>query len=371
MKKADTLHIHGEPSLIIGDETARLTCTQRGGHVRIDVRGTDGQWHSPYSLPPWQPANEPAMPPLLQILRGDFFCFPFGVTEGSAYPHGETANRTWRVESTEGHAARLVLELEEMPGRVTKILRFDPASAVLLQEHVIEGVDGTFNYGHHPILAVPEGKRGLLSASPIRFGQVHAGFAVAEAGEKSSLKCGARFDSLDKVDCANGSTSTLAEFPMRPASEDLVMFAAAGSGIAWNAMSMPGYLWISLRRVNDFPASLLWMSNGGRPQPPWSGKHTGRIGIEDVCSYFDKGAHISRRGLLDDEGIPTSRVFRADTPVRLPHLQAVIPRTKNVRVTAIELVEAQSAVHITFADGTDHTLQIPEAFPGALAPDVS
>lgn len=64
---------HGEPTLFIGGDNARLTITPRGGHSRLEFRDAEGAWQSPHSLPP-----------LLQILRGDFFCFPFGVSEGHA-----------------------------------------------------------------------------------------------------------------------------------------------------------------------------------------------------------------------------------------------------------------------------------------------
>ena len=363
MNHFDTIHNHGEESLVLGGGPARLTCTLRGGHVRIELPDSAGRWDSPHSLPPWQPGDYPGAPPLLQVLRGDFFCFPFGVTEGSTYPHGETANRPWRVESTDRNSARLVLELEEMPGRVTKLIRFNPPSGALLQEHLIEGVEGQFNYGHHPILYVPDGATALLSTGPIRFGQVYPhGFAVVDQDEHSVLKDGARFSSLDRVECRDGSQSTLAEYPVRPVSEDLVMFTPEQPGIAWNALSMPGYLWLGLRRTADFPSTLLWMSNGGRPRPPWNGVHTGRIGIEDVCSYFHEGAHRSRLGLLDSEDIPTSRQFRASTPVRLWHLQVVIPQADPIQVAGIQLASETSCLQVRFMDGAERTLRLPADF---------
>jgi hypothetical protein len=336
---------HGEPTHFLGTDSARISITPRGGHLRIEYRDAGGEWHSPYSLPPWRPDECPDAPALLQILRGDFFCFPFGVTSGLADPHGETANRVWNPAEASDRSATFVMELESMPGRVTKKLAFDPGALLLRQEHLIDGVEGVFNYGHHPILRVPEGQKAILSTSPIRFGQVYPnGFAVAAEGETSALKNGARFSSMDRVETADGGSSTLSEYPVRPAAEDLVMFAAASSGWAWNAFFIPGCLWLSFRKVEDFPSSLYWMSNGGRPQAPWNGRHTGRIGIEDICSHFHDGAHISARDLLNDHRIATARRFQPDQPVALTHWQCLIPtdlppcRIEQVEIDAGRLI---------------------------------
>lgn len=239
------------------------------------------------------------------------------------------------------------MKLESMPGRVTKRLDFDSDALRLRQQHLIEGVDGDFNYGHHPTLRVSEGHTAILSTGPIRFGQVYPdGFAVQADGETGALRDGAKFSSLDTVETAGGGTSTLAEYPIRPASEDLVMFTADSDDWAWNAGFLPGCLWLSFRKVADFPSSLYWMSNGGRPQAPWNGIHTGRLGIEDVCSYFHDGAHISTRDLLQEQGIPTARRFRTDQPVTLAHWQCIVPTAISpCRIDRVEIGAGRITIH--------------------------
>lgn len=346
--------IQGEQSLILGNDRSRATVTLRGGHARVEWReGSDRPWRSPYSLAPWLPEQYPQSPVLLQVLRGDFFCFPFGVTEGSEFPHGETANRLWTVESANKNSAVLSLRFSTMSGSVTKRIEYNAAAGALWQEHVIDGVEGQFNYGHHPILHVPGPVRAWLSTSAFQFGQVHPdGLAIAAEGEQGQLQPGGRFDSLEDVPAANGAMVSLAAHPALSQSEDLVMYSGVAAALGWNALSFPGFLWVSLRRTVDFPSTLLWLSNGGRSQAPWSGRHVGRLGIEDVCSYFHEGAHRSRLDLLGPKGIATSRRFRRNQITRLPHLQLAIPRDEPFgQVAEINYAADGGALEIRGVDG--------------------
>lgn len=338
---------NGEPTQYLGTKDTRLYVTPRGGHLWMEYRDAEGQWSTPYSLSPWTPEEHPDLPVLLQVLRGDFFCFPFGVTEGLAYPHGETANRIWKLEDSTDASATYVMDLESMPGRVTKQLDLDADARLFRQRHVIEGVDGVFNYGHHPILKVPEGQKAILSTGPFHFGQVYPnGFAVAEDGETGALKDGARFSSLDAVATADGGVSTLAEFPVRDGCEDLVLFAADSEDWAWNAFFIEGCLWLGFRKAADFPSTLYWMSNGGRAQPPWNARHLGRIGIEDVCSHFHDGAHVSSRDQLKEHGIPTARRFDPAHPVTVDHWQCVIPtELPPCKIERVEIGNGRLSVH--------------------------
>ncbi len=347
------LILHGEPSLVLGNESSRAAITPRGGHVRVEVISPSAEgWQSPYSLPPWTPSEFTDLPTLLQVLRGDFFCFPFGVTEGSRFPHGETANRTWTVDSSNLATATLHLDLEEMPGTVTKRVRYDPSNHALYQEHTVFGVSGVFNYGHHPILAVPSGQKGKFSTGPIRFGQVYPhGFADSTCGENATLQAGASFDALTRIATMTGDAISLAEYPPTARFEDLVMFVPVHAPIARNAFVTPSFVWLSLRRTSDFPSTLLWLSNGGRPQAPWHSRHTGRIGIEDVCSYFHEGAHRSRLDPLAKQRIPTARRFRPSKPDVFRHIQLVIPTSVEMTaVRAVALDESASKIGIEFED---------------------
>ncbi len=49
-----------------------------------------------------------------------------------------------------------------------------------------------------------------------------------------------------------------------------------------------------------------------------------RMGLEEVYSHFHDGVDVSRQDLLRDKDVPTTRLFYADTRVRLPIIQAAV-----------------------------------------------
>ena len=213
-------------------------------------------------------------------------------------------------------------------------------------EHQIKGLDGNFNYGTHPILDfshLPEGA-GRVTTSPFHWASVFPGpFANSADGETQALKEGAEFSDLREVKLAAGGTTDLTHYPARLGNEDLVMMshppATAEQPFAWSAAVMDGYVWFALKNPVDFPSTLLWMSNGGRSAPPWNGRHTGRLGIEDVCSHFSDGVDKSRLDLLAKHGIRTTRKFNPDQTVSLRHIHAVAAVPENFGAVA-EILQA-------------------------------
>jgi hypothetical protein len=99
--------------------------------------------------------------------------------------------------------------------------------------------------------------------------------------------------------------------------------ATTAQPFAWSACVTEGHVWFSLKNPADYPATMFWLSNGGRSAAPWDGRHTKRVGIEDVCSHFCDGVDVSRKDLLSGLGIPTTRRFSKETPVSLRNIQAV------------------------------------------------
>ena len=306
-----------------------LAITRTGGQmapVQFDLG--NGQSASPYSVAPWSPEECPeGTPALLKALRGDFFCFPFGVSELTPHPHGAPANLDWDLaEQTEN---RLVLALHDpvTGADFRKELSLNDSHRAIYIRHTVENISGQFNYGHHPILEFPEDAGPCaVRTGPIKFGQVYPGaFENPVDGGVSVLKQGARFDSLEEVPLASGDMTSLASYPNRPGSEDLVMFSPADPEFGWTAVHFPGFFWMAIRSCRELPSTLFWLSNGGRPYAPWSSRHVRRLGIEDVCSHFHDGAEISGEDRLASEGIPTSRAFDTGTSTSIHHIQLVHP----------------------------------------------
>ena len=77
------------------------------------------------------------------------------------------------------------------------------------------------------------------------------------------------------------------------------------------------------------PATLLWMSNGGRYSAPWKGRHVNVMGVEDVTGFFHTGLNGSARpNALSKRGLTTCHQLRADRPFAVRYIMAVaaIPR---------------------------------------------
>ena len=320
------LAIHGEPSFHLAAPELDLHVTARGGHLAPVIFHLPGRDVSPYALAPWEPAEFPDVPPLLAVLRGDFLCLPFG-GQIDGPPHGEPANGDWTLLTADARALHLGIDAG---GHFEKILSTHAGQHAVFCEHRISNLDGNFNYGNHPILdlsGLPE-HTGRVTVSPFRWASVFPGaFSNPAAGESQALAEGSRFNDLREVQLAAGGTTDLTKYPARPGNDDLVMMINAAATpeqpFAWSAAVLDGYVWFSLKNPADFPATMLWLSNGGRTAPPWNGRHLGRIGIEEVCSYFANGVDLSRQNLLAAEGIPTTRHFKFGETVSLKTIQAV------------------------------------------------
>lgn len=350
---------HGAPSYSLKSDLVSLHISIEGGQLS-PVEFTLGQRTvSPYSLSPWKPRElDQSLPPLIKNLRGDFFCLPFGPQE-NGLPHGETANNHWEKIAETPDSIILAIEPSDVSAKVTKTIALKPSQTALYVSHTIEGLDGDWSYGNHPILdfsGQPD-ESVRISVSPFRWASVYPEwFSNPADGANQALEIAALFTDLSEVPLANGGTTDLTRYPARPATDDLVMMVSeaptAEQPFAWSACVLDGYVWFALKNPNDFPATLFWISNGGRSAAPWNSRHTTRIGIEEVCSYFCDSVDISRKDLLRNLSIPTSRRFSQDEIVTLKFIQAVAAAPSGFGLISSIVPDGQNHVTITDENGT-------------------
>ena len=178
--------VAGQPSWRLASREVEAFVTEQGGHLGPVVFDRRGRKIQPFSIAPWAGEKpNPGLPPLLQVLRGDFFCLPFGGNEapyrGEKHPpHGETANGRWRLESLEqtqgASTLRLSLATRVRPGRVDKEISLIDGQNLVYCRHTISGMSGPMNLGHHAMLKFPEApESGLIATSPFVSGQVFPG----------------------------------------------------------------------------------------------------------------------------------------------------------------------------------------------------
>jgi hypothetical protein len=293
----------------------------------------------PLSVNPWaEERTDVDLPPVIKVLRGDFFCMPFGLNEqpwgGEKHPvHGESANAKWSLQSAgrieHGFEFRAFLKTAIRAAKVEKVIRLMDNQPVVYCRHIISGLRGPMNFGHHALLRFPSGTgTGLVATSPFAFGQVFpADFEDPRKGGYSSLKPGARFHSLARVANRFGGYADLSSYPAREGYDDLVMLVTPSRAtLAWSAVTFPTqcYTWFALRDPSVLRQTVLWHSNGGRHYAPWSGRHRYVLGIEEITGNFHWGLKESvARNPISRFGSATSRWFRPDKPLTVNYIMAV------------------------------------------------
>lgn len=348
--------IHGQPSWRFASDRIEAFITVTGGQLGPITFDRRGRKLRPYAVAPWAEEKLPDQTPaIIQVLRGDFFCLPFGGNStpwsGERHPvHGETANRRWQLESLRkgpgGTRLHLSLETTIRTGRVDKRIWLPPGQNTVYSEHTISGMRGPMSFGHHAMLRFPElPGSGLVSTSPFLLGQVYPGvLELPEKGGYSLLKPGAEFDSLSRVATTTGEMADLSRFPARRGFEDLVLMVSdPAPAFAWTAVSFPGqrYAWFALKDPRVLRQTILWISNGGRHYPPWSGRHVGVMGLEEVTSFFHEGlAESVKSNALSQRGFPTCVALDPRRPLAVRYITGVAPIPVSFgRVVAIDAAE--------------------------------
>lgn len=335
MPSLETKSILGQETMLIKTRDAEAGVTTLGGQLWPAKFRVGSRWISPLSAAPWA-LEKPTVPNILKVLRGDFFCMPFGgnttIHAGERHPvHGETANRKWKREpSPAPDALHFSLRTKIRSGRVDKFISLVEGHPAIYQKHVVSGLSGRMPAGYHAMLHFPKQGSARISTSAFVRGQVFPGqFESAAEGGYSCLKRGAAFSSLKNVPQADGGKADLSIYPAREGFEDLVMLVSDASlPFAWTAavVAEEGWVWFSLKDPRVLRSTIFWMSNGGRHYPPFSGRHRGVIGIEDVTSYFHHGhAESVRPNPLNKAGVPTFIEFTPDSPVTVNSIMAAAP----------------------------------------------
>ena len=360
--------IHGQPSWRLASKDVEAFVTEIGGHLGPVTFERRGRKIQPFSVAPWaQERFNPPLKPIIQVLRGDFFCLPFGGNgtpyRGERHPiHGETANANWVFESLQTVTGRTCLHLslktKVRAGRVDKKLYLVDGQNVVYSQHIISGMSGPMNPGHHAMLKFPDTSgSGLLSTSRFVYAQVLP--QVFEEPAKrgySALRPGAQFKSLEKVPRLNGKTADLSRFPARRGFEDLVMLVSdVDLPFAWTAVAFQrqGFVWFALKNPRILRETVFWISNGGRHYPPWNGRHINVMGLEEVTSYFHLGlAESARRNPISAKGYPTFLSLNPRRPLRVPYIMGVarIPAGFD-RVKSIDAVRGNQAITLRSANG--------------------
>ncbi len=352
--------VRNEPSWCLSTRSTRLAVTRVGGHVApVTFFADSAAPIEPYYIAPWwDEGTDPELPSLLAVLRGDFFCAPFGNNEkprdGKHYPpHGESANARWQLEEVRHGAAGARLRMSQEQtitgGRIEKTLLLVEGHQAVYSRHVLTGMEGPMPIGHHPNHYIPDDAgQAYLSFAP--YTHAHTYVEPVERPEHrgySILQPDTAIEDLRRCPRRDGTTTDLTRYPARRGYEDIVILAGCkGEPFGWSALALPsrGYVWFSLKDPRVLVSTLLWFSNGGRHVAPWSGRNHNCIGIEEITGFFHAGIHAcAEKNFLSEMGIATHVMLKRDEALAVNFIQGVARINPDFKgVSAIEAKDEET-----------------------------
>lgn len=355
----------GQPSWRVATRAVEVFVTETGGHLGPVTFRIGKQRIQPFAIAPWaEEKTHRNLPAVLKVLRGDFFCLPFGGNEkafhGEHHPaHGETANARWKCESIRADHLHLSLKTRTRSGRVDKHISLRADQTAVYQRHIITSMKGAMSLGHHAMLQFPDTPGcGRLSTSRFLRGHV-APMPLETSAEcgRSALKSGSAFRALEKVRTHDGGWTDVSTYPARRGHDDLVLLETdLRQPLAWTAVTFPAkrYVWFALKDPRILRQTILWLSNGGRRYAPWNGRHLNLMGLEEVTGYFHYGlAESARRNPLAAKGALTCHRLQAEQPLAVNYIMAIaaIP-TGFDRVASITPASDRQSVRLTSHNGS-------------------
>ena len=342
------------------------------GHI-ADLRIRDGQRIlTPLHRAPWvdDPATvfPDATPPNVRRLSGDFFCAPFGRNDVEEAPsHGWPANSAWDHIETIRQDDRLTaifrLQRAVMGATVEKRITLIAGHPFIYQEHSFSGGAGTISAAHHVMVHMADG--GDLAFSPKQGAQTPPEALETDPNRgRSLLAYPAHTENLTEFPLADGGMADLTRYPVGGHHEDfLTLVEAPARSLGWSVVNRKAERdrIIILKQPDVLPVTMLWMSNGGRDYAPWSGHHTGVLGIEDARASPLGHADSCRDNDLTRSGIPTA--FLLDTGRRITLRQVIGACDEKTGEGALnDLCEESSGLSLKFRDGGTRTLRYDSAF---------
>ena len=289
----------------------------------IRFRLPDGRVVQPMAVAPWAedpPERRASLPGVLQRLRGEWPCVPFGapdIPEGlpdaweGAPPnpvdpvfHGLAANSAWTVTAQRPDEVHLSFRfpIDHPLDHLTRVVRAvtgEAAVACTLEVTARRAVETTLAL--HAVFALAPDVCVTLLQIPHTSGRT---FPVQVERKVSVLTPDAPFETLAAVAGEEGPFD-LTRMPLAMRTEELVQLCGT-SGAA--RLAHPDHKTVFEFDAEQFPSVLLWISNRGRGTYPWNNRFTA-LGIEPLRGAFDLGPGGS--------AWPGNPIARSGTPTSL------------------------------------------------------
>jgi hypothetical protein len=210
-------------------------------------------------------------------------------------------------------------------------------------------------FAHHPMIRIVGGAR--LFTSPKRLA-VTPDAPIVEG--RHALAGGTAIHDHTKVPATEGGTIDVSQLPISDGDEDFVaLVEAEGSALGWTAVLREAFddIVFVLKDPSVLPLTMLWHSNGGRQDAPWSGRHRGVLGIEDGIAAGAAG-HKAALGetVFSKAGVPTAFELNDGVTHRVAHVIGAVPRP--VGWSAIESITLEDG-RLVIAEANGNTIEMP------------
>lgn len=286
----------------------------------------DGRQVSPLHVAPW--GNDPereTLPEILQELRGEWPCVPFGSDavrslpngwaatgesfDGADVPHGHSSNVHWDWRTCDDR--QITMECHYPDHHPVRLLRRwivpDPGAAAIDITLEIEARRPCrLPIGLHPTFRLSP-RPGSVVIEPSDYDRVWSFPGDVEPG--AALFAPERqWPSLAEVGTRGDSMVDAAQVPLAEDIEDLLQLSGIDGSLALHYRDEGFRARLSWQKEH-FPSLLLWYSNRGRKACPWNGRHVA-LGVEPIASAFDLGPAISNAtNPLASSGAATAVAF--------------------------------------------------------------
>lgn len=300
----------------------------------------DGRQVSPLHVAPWfDDPDRAAQPPILQELRGEWPCVPFGTDglralpkgwsasgetfDGAGVPHGHSSNVEWMFTKVDATSVTLACAYPDTHPirRLSRTIAADPDAPALDITLTVEARRPCrLPIGLHPTLRLPT--TGTARLDPPSFREGHVFPLDVEPGQ-GLLHPGATFSALDAIPTRKAGTLSLSDLPLTENTEELVQLCGVTGGFR---LHHPDGWQVKLDwETSHFPSLLLWISNRGRSYAPWNSRHLA-LGVEPVCAAFDLGPAISTApNPISAAGTATAHSFDPERPLTTSYRIGVQP----------------------------------------------
>ena len=318
----------------------------KGGEIEVDTLGCkmipvfnlNGHKIKPLHEPKWLDDNSEdlhSLPGILQNLKGEFPCVPFGINSPieeitdewkKCYseepyivnePHGFCANKSWELAYKSSNKLEFKIkypenDLVDYLVRTINVTDDQPNKIFCtLQINVKE--DCELPIGLHPMLRIPN-KMSKIKIIPgsFKFGLNYPGLVLKD---KTLGAIGKEFSELEKVEGYNGDILDLSQPPFEGYYEDLFQLCGIDGNMSLENYE-ESYKFDFSWNPNHFSSVLMWVSNKGRSEYPWSSSHL-TLGFEPISSAFGLSTHVSlnKDNPINKRDVATSVKLYKDRPL--------------------------------------------------------